>query len=95
MSANAKSLEGQVAVITGASSGIGFGVAKGLSSEGAAVVINYRKHSEEAHELADEINGNGGKALAVHADVSLEKDVTKLFLTAVSKFGGVDILVQR
>ena len=88
-------LKDQVAVVTGASSGIGFGVATALSDAGAAVVINYRKHSEEAKALADKITQGGGKALAFHADVSLEKDVTELFDAAVKTFGGVDILVAN
>ena len=88
-------LQGQTAVITGASSGIGFCVAKALAEAGASVVINYRKHAEEANVLADKINSEGGSALAVHADVALEKDVTDLFAAAVTKFGGVDILVAN
>lgn len=95
MTIDLKTLTGQVAIITGASSGIGFGVAKGLVDSGAAVAINYRKHADEAKKLADEINASGGKALAIHADVGVEKDVAELFATTVSHFGGVDILVAN
>ena len=88
-------LDGQVAVITGASSGLGHGCAECLAGAGAAVVINYRSHGEEADALAAAVTGAGGRAIAVRADVSREDDVTALFARAVEAFGAVDILVAN
>jgi glucose 1-dehydrogenase len=88
-------LADQVAIVTGASSGIGFAVARALVAAGAAVVIDYRSHGEEAQGLADEINATGGRAIAVEADVSSEADVARLFTSAVEAFGAVDILVAN
>jgi glucose 1-dehydrogenase len=71
------SLKGQVAIVTGASSGLGAGAAKGLAASGAAVVINYHSQPEPAQKLAEEIIAAGGQAIAVGADVSDEQDVEK------------------
>ena len=84
-----------VAIITGASSGIGMGVARKLGLDGASVVINYHSHPEPAEELASEIRGNGGRAITVGADVSSEDEVAKLFDAACEAFGRVDILVAN
>lgn len=89
------SLKGQVAIITGASSGLGAGAAKGLAASGAAVVINYHSQPEPAQKLADEIIAAGGQAIAVGADVSDEQDVEKLFAETLKAFGRVDILVAN
>lgn len=89
------SLAGQVAIVTGASSGIGLGTARALARAGAAVVIDYQSHDDDAHRLADEITGAGGRAMLVKADVSREEEVADLFARAVEAFGAVDILVAN
>ncbi|MHC8406518.1 glucose 1-dehydrogenase [Pseudomonas sp. TMB3-21] len=89
------SLEQQVALITGASSGIGAGVAKALAAAGAAVVINYHSQAAPAEELARQINANGGRAIAIGADVSKEEDVDRLFAQTLEAFGSLDILVAN
>jgi glucose 1-dehydrogenase len=89
------SLKGQVAIVTGASSGLGAGAAKGLAASGAAVVINYHSQPEPAQKLAEEIIAAGGQAIAVGADVSDEQDVEKLFAETLKAFGRVDILVAN
>lgn len=89
------SLEGQVALVTGASSGIGKGTAKALADAGAAVAINYNSHAEPAQQLAEEIITAGGKAIAVKADVSSEIDVEQLFETTLDAFGRLDILIAN
>ena len=88
-------LDGQVAIVTGASSGIGNGVARALAQAGAAVAINYNRHNEPAEALAREIAEAGGRAIAVGADVSDEAAVIRLFDDTVSTFGGVDIVVAN
>lgn len=89
------SLEGQVALVTGASSGIGKGTAKALADAGAAVAINYNSHAEPAQQLAEEIITAGGKAIAVKADVSSEIDVEQLFEKTLDAFGRLDILIAN
>ena len=86
---------GVVVVVTGASSGIGFGVAEELAARGAAVVINYHSHAEPAEALTEQIKGAGGRAIAVGADVSDEGDVARLFEAAGQAFGRVDVLVAN
>jgi len=88
-------LDKQVAIVTGASSGIGYAVAKGLAAAGAAVAINYNSHGEPAEALAREIEAGGGRAFAVGADVSDEAAVEKLFAQTVERFGAVDIVVAN
>ncbi len=88
-------LDGQVAIVTGASSGIGFGVARALAAAGAAVVINYNRHGEPAEALAREISDAGGRAVAFGADVSEEAAVTGLFDEAARLFGGINIVVAN
>jgi glucose 1-dehydrogenase len=90
-----KLLDDQVAIITGASSGIGYGVAKALAEAGAAVVLNYHSHPESAEQLADEIQKAGGAALAVQADVSDPAQVEKLFDACRARFETVDIVVAN
>ncbi|WGS52199.1 SDR family oxidoreductase [Paraburkholderia sp. D15] len=90
-----KLLARQVALITGASSGIGYGVAKALADAGAAVVLNYHAHAEEAQQLAKEIESAGGAALAVQADVSDPAQVDHMFDACRAHFGTVDIVVAN
>jgi glucose 1-dehydrogenase len=89
------SLKGQVALVTGGSSGLGAASAKGLADAGAAVVINYNSHAEPAEKLAQQIRDQGGQAIAVGADVSKEADVEKLFAQTLEAFGRLDILLAN
>lgn len=88
-------LAGKVAVVTGASKGIGAGIAKSLAAEGAAVIVNYSSSKEGAETVVNEIRQNGGKAFAIKADTSRAADVKNLFEVTKSKFGLVDILVNN
>lgn len=88
-------LAGKVAVVTGASKGIGASIARHLAAEGAAVVVNYASSREAAEKVVAEIQGSGGKALAVHGDLSRPDDVSRLFAETKSAFGKVDILVNN
>ncbi|WP_233852468.1 SDR family oxidoreductase [Paraburkholderia sp. HD33-4] len=90
-----KLLANQVALITGASSGIGYGVAKALADAGAAVVLNYHSHAGPDDKLADEIEQAGGSAIAIQADVSDPAQVANLFDASRARFGGVDIVVAN
>lgn len=90
-----KKLAGKVAVVTGASKGIGASVALHLAKEGASVVVNYSTSKEGAERVVSEITQNGGKALAVQADMSNPNDIPKLFLEASKAFGKIDILVNN
>ncbi|RAU45508.1 MULTISPECIES: glucose 1-dehydrogenase [unclassified Pseudomonas] len=89
------SLKGQVALVTGASSGLGAGAARGLAASGAAVVVNYHSQPEPAEKLVDEIRAAGGQAIAVGADVSKENEVERLFAATLDAFGRLDILVAN
>ena len=88
-------LQGKVAVVTGASKGIGAGIAKGLAAAGAAVVVNYASSREGADRVVAEIAKAGGKAVAVQGDVAKTTDVEKLFAEAKKAFGKVDVLVNN
>ena len=88
-------LAGQTAIITGASSGIGESVAREMAAAGAAVVVNYRSHPEDADRIVDEITRSGGRALAMKADVSREDDVQAMFAQTTEHFGAVDIVVSN
>jgi 3-oxoacyl-[acyl-carrier protein] reductase len=88
-------LSGKVAIVTGASKGIGAAIAKGLAAAGAAVVVNYASSREGADRVVAEIAGAGGKAIAVAADVSKAGDVQRLFDVTKKTFGPLDVLVNN
>jgi|SRR5579883_1182485 len=88
-------LQGKVAVVTGASKGIGAGIAKSLAAEGAAVVVNYASSKEGADRVVAEIRNNGGKAIAVQGNVSSAADVQSIFAETKKAFGRVDVLVNN
>ena len=88
-------LSGKVAVVTGASKGIGAGIAKGLAAEGAAVVVNYASSREGADRVVAEIKAKGGKATAVQGDVAKSADVKNIFAETKKAFGRLDILVNN
>src|SRR4051812_25947906 len=88
-------LQNKVAVVTGASKGIGASIAKGLAAEGAAVVVNYASSKEGADQVVAEITGSGGKAVAVQGDVSRSADVARLFAETKKAFGKLDVLVNN
>jgi glucose 1-dehydrogenase len=90
-----RKLEGQVALITGASSGIGAGIAKAMAREGAMVVVNYSSSEEKARKVLEEIKKEGGNGIIAHADVSQEKDVLDMFQRMFKEFGTIDILVNN
>jgi 3-oxoacyl-[acyl-carrier protein] reductase len=94
MSTN-KKLAGKVAVVTGASKGIGAAIARHLAAEGAAVVVNYASSKTGADRVVAEITGAGGKAVAVQGDVSKKTDIGRLFSETKKAFGHVDILVNN
>ena len=88
-------LKGKVAIVTGASKGIGAGIAKGLGEAGASVVVNYASSKTDADRVVNEIKQNGGKAIAVQGDVSKAADVKRLFEETKKAFGALDVLVNN
>ena len=88
-------LTNKVAVVTGASKGIGAGIAKSLAAEGAAVVVNYASSKQDADRVVAEITKQGGKAVAVQGDVSKATDVQRLFAETKRAFGKLDVLVNN
>lgn len=88
-------LEGQVAIITGASSGIGAGIATAFAVAGARVVINYSSSEEKAKAVLEEVHSLGGDGFIFRADVSQEADVKEMFRETCKRFGTVDILVNN
>jgi 3-oxoacyl-[acyl-carrier protein] reductase len=88
-------LKNKVAVVTGASKGIGAGIAKSLAAEGAAVVVNYASSKEGADQVVAEITAKGGRAKAVQGDVSKTSDVKRLFAETKKAFGTLDVLVNN
>ncbi|MDA4122517.1 MAG: 3-oxoacyl-ACP reductase FabG [Thaumarchaeota archaeon] len=95
MSATSRKLEGRVAIVTGASRGIGRAIAKRLAAEGAKVVINYLTASKAADDLLHEIRESGGEALIFAGDVSKSADVKAMVEVTIAEFGKVDILVNN
>jgi glucose 1-dehydrogenase len=89
------SLTGQKALVTGASAGIGEGIARALAAAGAAVVVNYSRNAASAHRLVDEIKTAGGEARAIRADVASEADVEAMFDEMLSAWGRIDILASN
>src|SRR5437762_10615076 len=95
MNPNTKKLDGRVAVVTGASKGIGAAIAKHLAAEGAAVVVNYASSKSGADQVVDEITKRGGKAIAVQANVAKKAEVDRLLSATKQAFGKLDILVNN
>jgi 3-oxoacyl-[acyl-carrier protein] reductase len=95
MNTNAKKLAGKVAVVTGASKGIGAAIAKQLAAEGAAVIVNYSSSKSDGEKVAKEITVQGGKATAVQANMSKPHEIDGLFAKSKAAFGRLDILVNN
>lgn len=89
------SLKGKVAIVTGASNGIGRGIAERLAQDGATVVVNYAKSADKAKQVVAGIEAKGGKAVAIQADMSKVADARQLVKAAVKQFGRLDILVNN
>lgn len=92
---NTQKLAGKVAVVTGASKGIGADIAKHLAAEGAAVIVNYASSKDDADHVVDEIAKRGGTAVAVQGNVAKKSEVVGLFAAAKKAFGKIDILVNN
>ncbi|RZM06643.1 MAG: SDR family NAD(P)-dependent oxidoreductase, partial [Pedobacter sp.] len=88
-------LANKVAIVTGASKGIGASIARHLAAAGAKVVVNYASSKEDADKVVDAIKSNGGTALAVQGDVSKSNDINRMFDETKTAFGGLDILVNN
>ena len=88
-------LNGKIAVVTGASKGIGAGIAKEFAAEGAAVVVNYASSKADADRVVDEIKKRGGKAVAVQGNVAKKDEVQRLFAATEKAFGKIDIVVNN
>src|SRR5260370_29123391 len=85
----------KIAIVTGASRGIGRAVAKRLAQDGFAVVVNYLSNAGDAEEVVAEIKGIGGEAIAVKADVANQIDVEQLFEQTTRKFGSFEVVVHN
>jgi len=88
-------LDGKVALVTGASKGIGAGIAKGVAAAGASIVVNYASSKEGADRVVSDIAERGGTAFAAQDDVSKSGDVKQLFEDVAREFGGLDVLVNN
>jgi 3-oxoacyl-[acyl-carrier protein] reductase len=95
MATTTKKLTGKVALVTGASKGIGAAIAKHLAAEGAAVVVNYATSREGADRVVGEITAGGGRAVAVQANVARKAEIEKLFAETKKAFGRLDVLVNN
>jgi 3-oxoacyl-[acyl-carrier protein] reductase len=95
MSIQTNKLAGKVAIVTGASKGIGAAIARNLAAAGTAVVVNYSSSREGADRVVTEISAKGGKAVAVHANVAQKTDIDRLFAETKKAFGALDILVNN
>ena len=95
MSANLKKLAGKVAVVTGASKGIGAAIAERMAAEGAAVVVNYSSSKAGADAVVQRVTQRDGRAVAVQADLSQPEDIRRLFAEAKKAFGKIHILVNN
>ncbi|WP_291146895.1 glucose 1-dehydrogenase [Flavobacterium sp. UBA7680] len=92
---NSEKLNGKVALITGASKGIGAGIAKAYANQGATVVVNYASNKNDADKVVEEITTNGGKAIAIQGNVEKAADVKRIFEEIAKTFGKLDILVNN
>lgn len=92
---NSGKLNGKVALITGASKGIGAGIAKAYANQGATVIVNYASSKNDADKVVQEITANGGKAIAIQGNVEKSADVKRIFEEIVKSFGKLDILVNN
>jgi len=92
---NKGKLVGKVAVVTGASKGIGAGIAKEFAAEGASVIVNYASAKQDADRVVDEISKRGGKAIAIQGNVAKKAEVERLFAEAEKAFGKIDIVVNN
>ncbi len=90
-----KKLANKVAIVTGASKGIGAGIAKSLAAEGASVVVNYASSSQDADKVVADITSAGGKAIAVKGDVSKTTDINNLFAETEKAFGKADVVINN
>ena len=95
MKTNPQKLSGKVAIVTGASKGIGAAIAAHLAAEGAAVVVNYAASKAGADKVVDEITKHGGRAVAIQADVAKQPDIDRLLAETKKTFGRLDILVNN
>src|SRR5205807_857795 len=89
-----KKLAGKIAIVTGASKGIGASIARHLAAEGAAVVVNYASSKDDAERVVSEIASKGGRAIAVQANLGHPSDIERLFAETARAFGRLDILVN-
>ena len=88
-------LDGKVAIVTGASRGIGRAVAERLGRDGARVVVNYAQNAGKAQEVVEAVEASGSEAIAVQADIGRLEDIRRLFQTAEERFGGVDVVINN
>jgi len=88
-------LKGKIALVTGASKGIGKSIALALAKEGALVIVNYNSHKKDAEEVVEEIKKNGSDAVAIKANVAGREEVSSMFASIQEKFGRLDILVNN
>ncbi len=88
-------LNDKIALVTGASKGLGAGIAERFGADGAKVVVNYASSAEQADQVVARIEAAGGSAVAIQADVSKPENITRLFSEAKERFGRLDILVNN